>query len=301
MGTITLRDYPNEILQFELPEVESDIIRIHIHMVRIYNDGTTILSVIKMTIGDKYYYYTSVSSGDALSSPAKAGSYQGYLLKKSGSGDGSELNIADSQKTKKRIENVFKNLKKYDERLPEIYGDGSQSISYGGHNGLRIYDGKIDGNISRGGKILKGGNRFFHVGNYYFHSFGCESLNTDIKYYTIEEIEDRGDAIDDEDYYGDKKGLFRGNDPFKATADFMDNIIKVYEDNVAKDIQSRIHIDIEVEDNIQKNFSKTKVYKAEETYVALYPPHEKVETVSTIKASGPILKTQKPSAPTDLK
>ena len=66
-------------------------------------------------------------------------------------------------------------------------------------------------------------------------------------------------------------------------------------------IYNLIHIDIEVEDNIQKNFSKTKVYKAEETYVALYPPHEKVETLSTIKASGPILKTQKPSAPTDLK
>ena len=88
MGTITLRDYPNEILQFELPEVESDIIRIHIHMVRIYNDGTTILSVIKMTIGDKYYYYTSVSRGDALSSPAKAGSYQGLYT-----GGGEVINI----------------------------------------------------------------------------------------------------------------------------------------------------------------------------------------------------------------
>ncbi|AUC76211.1 hypothetical protein [Olleya sp. Bg11-27] len=259
MGTITLRDYPNEILQFELPEVESDIIRIHIHMVRIYNDGTTILSVIKMTIGGDNYYYTSVSNDEVHASPARAGSYQGYLIRRSDN-EGSN-HVADSQPTKQRIENIFKKLNVFDERLPVEFQNGKENYNYGKHNGLRIFDSNVKGGPTKsGGYILKGGSRFFHVGKFYFHSHGCESLGESIEYDFKATSEDG------------KKGLFGIEETTSAVANFLDNIIKVYEENVEKEQQSTIHIDIEVEDNIQENLSKTEKIKPEELYTNLYPP-----------------------------
>ncbi|QCE43275.1 hypothetical protein [Psychroserpens sp. NJDZ02] len=294
MGTITLRDYPNEILQFELPEVESDIIRIHIHMVRIYNDGTTILSVIKMTIRNKCYYYTSVSSDTDNSSPARAKSYHGYLIRKNDDSEGDNENMADSQKNKKRIETVFKNLKKYDLRLPEIFHAGKQNYNGRGHNGLRIYDPDIAGNTDKNGNILPGGNRFFHVGALFFNTVGCEALGTGLQYYVRSDLSTRSQK-----YIYDNQGLYGTRNTAQAAEEFLDNIIKVYEDNILRESQSTIHIDIDVVDNIQDNFSKRKVYNAEETYLGLYPVDNE-KALSTIKTSGPILKDSQPSAPKEL-
>ena len=101
------------------------------------------------------------------------------------------------------------------------------------------------------------------------------------------------------DYVYDDKGLFGTRNTAQAAEEFLDNIIKVYEDNITRDKQSTVHIDIDVEDNIQDNFSKTKVYNAEETYLGLYPVDNE-KALSTIKTSGPILKDSQPSAPKEL-
>ncbi len=268
MGIITLRDYPNQVLYFDLPEVENNPIKINIHMVRIYNDGETILSIIKMKIEDKNYYYTSVSSDAEWSSPARTGSYYGYLIRRNDD-ENTKNYEADSQKTKQRIENIFKKLNQYDERLPkEFYKGGFNTQN---HNGLRIFDSKVKGGQKKdGGHILKGGSRFFHVGKYHYHSIGCEGLGLRIKY-----------SIDE--------NLFAVLDTRDATADFLNNIIKVYEDNVTKKEQSTIQIDIEVEDNIQENLSKNDYLNPKDKYTALYPPRKKVKAID-IKSRG--IKTQ---------
>ena len=55
MGKITLRDYPNQRLDFNLLNIEEHPIKIK--KVNIYNNGNTILSVVNLSIKGKDYYY----------------------------------------------------------------------------------------------------------------------------------------------------------------------------------------------------------------------------------------------------
>ncbi|MBL7560762.1 hypothetical protein JAO71_13215 [Olleya sp. YSTF-M6] len=251
-------------------------------MVRIYNDGTTILSVIKMKIGDKNYYYTSVSNDLSYSSPARAGMYYGYLIRRSDNKNNRNYK-PDNLETKKRIETIFKKLNVFDERLPKGFRGGKDNYNYAEHNGLRIYDPRIKGNLETGGSILPGGNRFFHVGKFYIHSHGCESIGNSIQYFNKND----NNIKDEQDVY-DNIGLFGVNDTVLATGGFIENIILVYENNINKQNQSAVHIDIEVEDNIQENLNKISVIEAKEKYQSLYPPRKKQEPVKVIKPLGPI-------------
>ncbi len=264
MGTITLRDYPNQILNFVLPEVESDPIKINIHMVRVYNDGKTVISILCLRIEEKNYYYTTIT--DETTSPARAGQYLGYLIRRNDTDDEDHESHPDSQKNKERIENIFKNLNKFDERLPKEFQNGKQNYNYGGHNGLRIFQHNLPFKEFDHWTRLNGGNRFFHVANYASSVIGCEGMG----FYAKMDYE-----------YSEYAVL----ESVKATGDFLNNIIKVYEKNIAQKEQSTIEIDIEVEDNIQKNIKEGDLIKPEILYKKIYPPREKVKAID-LKPQG---------------
>ncbi len=244
MGTITLRDYPNQVLNFELPEVESDPINIKIHMVRVYNDGKTVISILCLRIEGKNYYYTTITN--ETTSPAREGQYLGYLIRRNDNGD--SKNIADSKKTKQRIENISKKLNVFDERLPKAFQKGGLNTQ--GHNGLRIFQHNMPYKEFEYWTRLNGGNRFFHIANYADDVIGCEGMG----FYA--EM-DKGEPAYPE---------YAVWESANATADFLNNIIKVYEKNITSKEQSTIEIDIEVEDNIQKNIKKGDLIKPEVLY-----------------------------------
>ena len=254
MGTIILRNFPNEILRFELPEVVSDPIEIKIHMVRVYNDGKTIISILNLKTDKADYYYATITN--ATTSPAKEGQYLGYLIRRNDNGDSSS--VADSKKTKQRIENIFKKLNVFDKRLPEEFKKGGFNTQ--GHNGLRIFQNNMPYKEFEYWTRLNGGNRFFHVANYADQVIGCEGVGL---YASI----DQNDA-----YYGVWKSK-------EATADFLNNIITVYEENLDRKEQSTIHIDIEVEDNIQATIKRGDKLNPKNLYNKLYPPREKEEAL----------------------
>ncbi len=264
MGRVTLRNYPNQILHFNLPEIESDPVKIKIHMVRVYNDGETIISILCLRIEGANHYYATVTN--ETTSPAREGEYLGYLIRRNDSDDEDDVNHPDSQKNKQRIENIFEKLNKFDERLPKEYQNGKQNYNYGGHNGLRIFQHNMPFKKFTNWTRINGGNRFFHVANYASSVIGCEGVGFYAK-------------MDDE--YSE----YAVWESVKATGDFLNNIIETYEENITKKEQSTIEIDIEVEDNIQKNMKKGDRITPENLYNKLYPPREKVKAIE-IKPHG---------------
>lgn len=271
MGIITLKNYPNETLSFELPEVESDPIEINIHMVRVYNDGETAISILNLKTETGSYYYATVS--DPRTSPAKVGQYFGYLIRRHDNKDEIDKSNPDGQKTKKRIENIFNKLKKFDERLPEEFQSGKQNYNYGGHNGLRIFQQNLPYKEFEHWTRLDGGNRFFHVANLSSEVIGCEGLGLYADIYIEEE-----ESSENFEY-----AVWKSKE---ATADFLNNIIAVYEKNVDRTEQSAVHINIEIEDNIQSTIKKGDKLDPRDLYNKLYPPREKAKRIETPKPKG---------------
>ncbi|WP_214984178.1 hypothetical protein [Tenacibaculum dicentrarchi] len=260
MGIITLRDYPNQKLEFTLPKVEEDPVKVKIHMVRVYNDDTTILSVICLTIKNKHHYYTSITREGT--SPAREGDYYGYLITRRDGGTSTRK--VDSKEMKKDIDNTLSKLQKFDERLPKIYQKGSDTKN---HNGLRIYQPNLKG----GGKIRKGGNRFFHRGTFYRHTIGCELLGTTAKF---DEGIDTSRGRENENI----EDIYRIRNTSIATHDFINNILNVYKENVLNSVQSRVEIDIRVDFNLVQKLSKKSIINPGEEYRKLYP-YKKVEVI----------------------
>lgn len=264
MGRIILRNHPSKILPFELLEVITDPIKIKIHMVRIYNDGKTILSVINLKIKDKDYYYTSIVREGFGTSPARTGDYYGYLLVW-GDNNTSRWKV-DNIKNKQRILTMFEKLEKFDTRLP----GGPDGFQKGGttstsHVGLRIYQKSIKRRKKADGSIIEeGGSRMFHVGYHYHHTIGCEILGETAKFYKgIETVKNKTPKIIEDLYMIEESG--------KGNLSFINNIVKVYEDNVASREQSAVEIDIRVDFNIINNLSKTAEIIPKDIYNQLYP------------------------------
>ncbi|WP_289046138.1 hypothetical protein [uncultured Olleya sp.] len=118
---------------------------------------------------------------------------------------------------------------------------------------------------------LNGGNRFFHVANLSGQVIGCEGLG-----FYADIYREKGSKIYD-------YAVWKSNE---ATADFLNNIIAVYEKNIDRTEQSAVHINIEIEDNIQSTIKKGDKFDPRDLYNKLYPPREKAKRIETPKPKG---------------
>ncbi len=267
MARITFDDRAHIGMDIEFPVVvENTITDINMHFVRVYNDGKTLLSIIRLEICGAESFYTSVTNEET--SPARSSEkYYGYLLRRNDDYD--KKNHPDGQKMKIRIEKVLKNIALVDERLPKDYQRGGFNTQ--GHNGVRIFQSGMKGKMMKGGWYRhEGGNRFIHVANIADDVIGCEGLGLKI------------DKI--KDFFGDTH--YGVSDSSDALADFLDKILTAYENDIkVGGIKTRINIAIE--DNIQADIKKYDIIDPKLYYRKLYKPRKKVKSIGTIKPEGP--------------
>ncbi|MCK8482199.1 RHS repeat-associated core domain-containing protein, partial [Psychroserpens algicola] len=249
----------NNPMVFIDPDGNTDI---NIHLVRIYRDGKTAISLMKVEIeGQESKYFAVVAKDDG--NLTKDGVYPGYLIRtvvmekyrgyiKNGKyyGDGPE--------TVERMQNVSAKMKIGDDRVPKAFQKGIETGM--GNNGIRIYDDKIPYQELKSRTISKGGTRTFHAANNATQVFGCEGVG---EYLT---------PLAGNHY------LFGVGYSQSAIHTLLNTVLDIYETDITNDEATRLTITVET----QISEIEPGQHWAEPLYKKLFPPRPKAVTLPLI-------------------